>query len=203
MNPRINSSDSTSAATSQRSRWSTGLLGCFSIGLLSGCSITDIAIESIGDGLAESSLAYASDDDMELVAAATPFALKTIESLLEKTPEHRGLLLAATRGFTQYAYAFVELPADETEDLDVAAAYAGRERARRLYLRARDYGLRGLDTAYPGLSANLDTDAGEAIAATGPDDIALLYWTALAWGRRSRCRRTIRTSSPISPPSRP
>jgi hypothetical protein len=47
-------------------------------------------------------------------------------------------ILAAARGFTQYAYVYVQLPADEMEDRDVAAAYAQRERARRLYLRARD-----------------------------------------------------------------
>jgi predicted anti-sigma-YlaC factor YlaD len=119
------------------------------------------AASSLGDALADGGDVYASDDDIDLVGAATPFGLKTIESLLETVPEHKGLLLAATRGFTQYAYVYVQLPAEDAEERDVAYAYSQLERARRLYLRARNYGLRGLKVA--------------------PDDVALLYWTGVAW----------------------
>ena len=45
------------------------------------------------------------------MAQALPFALKTIEALLAEAPEDRNLLLAACSGFTQYAYAFVEVEA--------------------------------------------------------------------------------------------
>jgi len=44
---------------------------------------------------------FASDDDPELVREAVPFSLKLIESLLEQSPQHRGLLYAASSGFTQ------------------------------------------------------------------------------------------------------
>ncbi len=50
-----------------------------------------------------------------MVGQAIPFGLKTIEALLEEVPDHRGLLVAAASGFTQYAYAYVALPADEIE----------------------------------------------------------------------------------------
>lgn len=126
-----------------------------------GCSIRQYAASSIGDALASGGDVYASDNDIELVGAATPFGLKTIESLLATVPEHEGLLLAAARGFTQYAYVYVQLPAEDAEERDVAYAYAQLERARRLYLRARDFGLRGLKEA--------------------PNDVALLYWTGVAW----------------------
>lgn len=126
-----------------------------------GCSVRQYVAGSIGDALADGGDVYAADDDIELVGTATPFGLKTIESLLATVPEHKGLLLAATRGFTQYAYVYVQLPAEDAEERDVAYAYAQLERARRLYLRARDYGLRGLKRA--------------------PDDVALLYWTGVAW----------------------
>lgn len=52
--------------------------------LLQGCSVREMALRSVGDALAG---AYASDEDIELVGAATPFGLKTIESLLLRTPE--------------------------------------------------------------------------------------------------------------------
>ncbi len=128
----------------------------------SGCAtLREYAAGSLGDALAGGGDVYASDDDVELVGAATPFGLKTIESLLAAAPKHGGLLLAATRGFTQYAYVYVQLPAEDAEERDVAYAYAQLERARRLYIRARDYGLRGLEAA--------------------PNDVALLYWTGVAW----------------------
>src|SRR5512137_791915 len=113
--------------------------------LSSGCSVKRVAVNKVGDALAGGGTTFASDDDPELVKAAVPFSLKLMESLLNESPRHEGLLLAAASGFTQYAYAFVQEDADEMEDKDLAAAEELRGRARRLYLRAHNYGLRGLD----------------------------------------------------------
>ncbi|MEE8285983.1 MAG: TRAP transporter TatT component family protein, partial [Gammaproteobacteria bacterium] len=145
----------------------------------SGC--THLVASSMGDALAEDSLVYAGDDDVELVGAAIPFALKTIETLLVQVPEHRGLLTAAARGFTQYAYIYVQLPADELEDSNVAAAYDQRARARRLYLRARDYGLRGLGFDSDDSLILLHREPERALAGTGAEDMEALYWTGIAW----------------------
>src|SRR5262245_35221422 len=87
-----------------------------------GCSVKKLAVNKLGDALAEAGTTYASDDDPELVRQALPFGLKTIESLLSESPRHRGLLLAAASGFVQYAYAFVQQDADEAEDVDLAVA---------------------------------------------------------------------------------
>lgn len=148
------------------------------LALAPGCSVREIAARSVADALSSGGDAYASEADIELVGAAVPFGLKTMESLLATVPEHRGLLLAACRGFTQYAYVYVQSPADELEQRDVAAAYEQRARARRLYLRARDYGLRGL-----GLDVErMRLDPAEAVDGMQATDVPLLYWTALAWG---------------------
>jgi hypothetical protein len=143
-----------------------------------GCSVRQMAASSIGDALAGGGDAYAADDDIDLIGAATPFGLKTIESLLGTVPEHRGLLLAAARGFTQYGYVWVQMPAEEMEEHDVRAAYAQHARARRLYLRARDYGLRGLGLTREAMRA----DPAAALSRATREDVPLLYWTALAWG---------------------
>ena len=135
----------------------------------------------MADALARDSLVYAGDGDIELVGAAIPFALKTIETLLAEIPEHRGLLKAAARGFTQYAYVYVQLPADELEERDVAAAYDQRARARRLYLRARDYGLRGLGFDDDDALARLQRKPESALADVGVEDLETLYWTGIAW----------------------
>lgn len=151
------------------------------LAVLGGCSLQRLAVHKLSDAIAQSGAVYASDDDLELIGAAAPFSLKLMESLLAETPAHRGLLLAATQGFVQYAYAFVELKADEVEDTSLEAAYAQRARAARMYLRARDYGLRGLESAYPGVGKALRTDPAAALAKTTRDDVGLLYWTAVAW----------------------
>ena len=147
----------------------------------SGCSINTLVANRMGDALASSGTSFGSDDDPELIGAAVPFSLKLMESVLAETPNHRGLLLALTQGFVQFSYAFVEMPADEVEDKDLKLAYAQRDRARRLYLRARNYGVRGLETAYPGIGKALREDSARALAGTTAEDVPLLYWTGVAW----------------------
>lgn len=149
---------------------------------VAGCSINKYAVNKLGDALAGSGTTFASDDDPELIAQAVPFSLKLIESLLSESPRHKGLLLAAASGFTQYGYAFVQPLADSLEDVDLGRANAQRLRARRLYFRARDYGLRGLDAAHEGFSTRLRADARAAVRVATVADVPLLYWTAAAWG---------------------
>jgi predicted anti-sigma-YlaC factor YlaD len=149
---------------------------------MSGCSIKKIAVKKIGDALAQSGTTFASDEDPELIKGALPFSLKLMESLLAESPKHRGLLFAASSGFTQYGYAFISEEADETEPQDFARATEMRLRARKLFLRARDYGLRGLETKHPGVSAALNKDPQVALKKTKRSDVPLLYWTAASWG---------------------
>src|SRR6266704_1871050 len=118
--------------------------------LASGCSIKRLTVNKIGNALAAGGTTFASDDDPELVKAAVPFSLKVMESLLAESPKHKGLLFATASGFTQYAFAFVQQDADEMEEKNLAAATEIRARARKLYLRARNYGLRGLEVKHPG-----------------------------------------------------
>ena len=160
----------------------TILVGTVLALVTAGCSVNRFAVNKLGNALAESGTTFASDDDPELVAAATPFSLKLIESLLAASPNHRGLLFAAAAGFTKYSYAFVQQDADRLENEDVARAADARARARHLYLRARDYGLRGLETRHPHFAARLRADRTGAMAVTTVQDVPLLYWTAAAWG---------------------
>jgi predicted anti-sigma-YlaC factor YlaD len=175
--------------TRMPSRLGRVLLCLFLTNLLAGCAVRQILVHRVDDSIAQSAEVYASDPDVELVGAATPFALKLIESLLAESPKHRGLLLAAARGFTQYAYAYVENPADELEAHNVDRAYMERERACKLYVRARDYGLRGLSVTYPGFTADLHQSAAATLSRTRREDVALLYWTAASWGAAISLRK--------------
>jgi len=147
----------------------------------SGCSIRRYVLNRTSDALAQSGTTFAEDDDPELVKAAAPFSLKLMESLLAENPRHAGLLTATASGFTQYSYAFVQQEADEVEPRDLAAADVLRARARRLYLRAQRYGLRGLEVKHPGFSKSLLTNPKATVRKATKSDVPLLYWTAAAW----------------------
>jgi predicted anti-sigma-YlaC factor YlaD len=140
-----------------------------------------MAVNRIGDALASGSSAFADDDDPELVGEAAAFALKTTEALLRESPRHRGLLLAATSGFAEYAFAFVQQQADFVEAQDLARATEQRARARRLFLRGRDYGLRAFEVDFPGFGQRLRDDPAQALARTERRHVPLLYWTGVAW----------------------
>lgn len=148
---------------------------------ISGCSFRRMAVNKVGNALAGGGSTFASDDDPELIKAAAPFSLKLMESLLNESPRHRGLLFATASGFTQYAYAFVQQDADELEEKDLSAAAALRVRARRLYLRARNYGLRGLELEHAGFQAALNRNPKAAAAMAKMKDTPFLYWTAVSW----------------------
>jgi predicted anti-sigma-YlaC factor YlaD len=150
--------------------------------VLSGCSpIKKIAINSLGNALSDSSSTFAKDDDTELVGNAVPFALKTMESLIEASPKHRGLLTATCSGFTEYTYVFVQQEADFTEARDLSRATEMRARAKRLYLRALEYGMRGIEVDFPGFRSKLRKDPDAALAKMKKKHVPLLYWTSSAW----------------------
>lgn len=144
-----------------------------------GCSPRAYVTRQVAEVVSSGGGTYGSDDDPQLVREATPFALKLSESLLAQAPRHRGLLLSLAQGFTQYAAAFVWQEAVESEDR--AVREAGRTRALGLYLRAKEYGLRGLEAGHPGFRRLVAGDPAGAAREAGREDVPLLYWTAAAW----------------------
>ena len=148
---------------------------------LTGCALRQVAVDRLSDAIAASGTTYSADDDPELIRAAVPFSLKLMESLIAENPAHKGLLLAGAKGFTQYTYAFIEQEADEIEDRNLAYAAALRERARKLYARARDYGMHGIAVARPDFSRRFHADPRRTLTEIPVEDVGLLYWTAASW----------------------
>ncbi len=146
-----------------------------------GCSIRTMALNAVADALSEQGDVFARDSDPELVRDAIPFGLKTYESILDGVPEHRGLLQATASGFAQYAYAFVILEADRIEEHDLDHAREMRRRAKKLFLRGREYALRGLAVEHPGFAEAIRKDPAATLAATTKDDAGLLYWAGACW----------------------
>ena len=156
------------------------------LGLLPACSVKGIAVNALGNALAEGGSSYARDDDPDLVWEAVPFGLKTVEGLLEEAPRHKGLLFAAASGFVQYGYGRVQQEADFVEPRDLARATELRTRARRLYLRAL-----ALRMARPGGGLPRACASGSARKGRPP-------WPARA---RSTSRCCTSRAWPGSPPS--
>ncbi|HZX67046.1 MAG TPA: TRAP transporter TatT component family protein [Myxococcales bacterium] len=161
---------------------------------LAACSPKTYALRNVADALSSESKggAFARDDDPELVGDAVPFALKTMEQLADSLPDHAGVRLGMARGFTQYAYGWVQLPADELAEKDLARAKEEQDRAARLYLRARGYGLDGLRITRGIKIEELrgtEQARSAALARLNKDDVPMLYWTFAAWGAAISLRK--------------
>ena len=161
------------------------LIRIFCLGLMvlgaAACSPKKFAVNQFGNAISGGSSVYLSDNDPDLVRAAIPFGLKTYESLLEVSPNHKGLLLSAASGFTSYAY-LLQNEADRIDARDYREARRLRARAANLYLRGRDYAFRGLSLKNPNFKERLTWDPEATLAETTIKDIAYLYWAAASWG---------------------
>lgn len=150
--------------------------------LVAGCSVKKFAVRQIGDALSSGTSTYETDPDVELVGGALPFSLKLVESLLDVTPKHPGLLLSAAKGFTLYSFAYVDLDGEMLMDEDFARGMAQRQRAKRLYLRASGYASRALEAAYPGISEQLESDSAAALTRVRARHVEILYWAGTSLG---------------------
>ena len=148
---------------------------------LSGCAaLGRMAVNRVGDGLSGGGSVFTSDEDPDLVLEAIPFGLKTYESLLAVSPTHRGLLLASASGFAAYGFLLTQ-----QSQLELHQDYADRrrldDRVSHLYLRARDYALRGLAFEHPEFAAELAMDPTRALAHVRKSEVPFLYWAGVAW----------------------
>ncbi|HXG55761.1 MAG TPA: TRAP transporter TatT component family protein [Vicinamibacterales bacterium] len=149
---------------------------------LGGCSMKKMGMARMADAVSATATTFSTDDDPEFVRLAAPSTLKIVEMLLEDDPRHPGLLLTACSGFTQYAYAFLQVEAELSEASNPPAARELRTRASRMYDRSRAYCLRALDAHTAGASAALPAGKIDLLRRIPKTDVAALYWLGAAWG---------------------
>jgi predicted anti-sigma-YlaC factor YlaD len=159
------------------------LAACLSLLAVGGCSLNRLAVNAVAGMLSSpgSGTVFTGDDDPQLVADALPFAMKLYESLLAETPENEELLLATGSMFAMYANAFVQTPAGMLPETEFARRQESLARAKRLYLRGRDYCLKALELRHPGLRARVEGNDPAAMAGTDAEDLPYLYWAAASW----------------------
>lgn len=158
-------------------RPSPWFLGCLLLAL-AGCSPRALVVSSLADELAGQ--AQGAEDDPELARDAAPFYLKLSEAVLAQQPGHAALAESVAARMTEYAYAFVAFEADRLEAQDSAAAERLRQRAARLYRRARGHALDALEQRHPVFVSALADPA--ALPRLSAADAGLAYWAAAAWG---------------------
>lgn len=133
-----------------------------------GC-VQQIAVSTVGNIVDDGYGALTEEQDLELAAQALPANLKLIEVMLKNDPGNTRLLRLASEGYSSYALGFVEDDAPE--------------RARMLYLRARDYAfniLRQDDRFAASLEGPVDQLRAE-VARKSEDDVPALFWAAFGW----------------------
>jgi hypothetical protein len=140
------------------SGWSCGVVN--SVAVNATTNIVNYGLESVFE-----------ESDLDLAERAIPGNLVLLEALYrakEKDDEQLAFLL--TQGYTGYTLGFVE-------DVDA-------ERAKALYTRARNYGLRALSLKNDTFAKSMDDAAAfkNSLAQFGKEDIPLIFWTANAWG---------------------
>jgi hypothetical protein len=137
------------------------------------------ATEIFQDGME----AFYREGDLILAEQALASNGKLLEVFLQASPENHVLLLQAAQAFGAYAFAFVEDKIEAHRD-DRELSLLHTERARRLYLRGRDYGLRLLtlraEPFVQALTADLPTFQ-TALRHFQEGDVPALFWTAYAW----------------------
>jgi hypothetical protein len=125
------------------------------------------------------------ESDLILAEPSLATMVTLLEGLLENDPANPTLLLQATQGFASYTYAFVEAQIEAARGRDPQQEVLHTQRARRLYGRGLEYGLRRLSQYEPAWrqATSLALDSltpllNQLDAAAVP----ALFWTTFCWG---------------------
>lgn len=156
--------------------------------LMFGCDLTKMAAGQTAHVFQRASPAFDRQSDYEFAGQAAAGSVMQLEGVLNVIPDNEILMLEAAKGWTGYAFGYIEDSMELAElagNLDEADHQRGR--ARTMYLRARDLGRMMLEQQEEGFE--------DAVAA-GPDalrdfiaenfddeeDAPGLFWTGYAWG---------------------
>ena len=123
----------------------------------------------VGSLIEDVSAATARHDDLDLVASGVPTFLLLLEGLLVANPQDPQLLLSATETYTSYATLV------EVDD---------PQRAKHLYHRGKEYGLRALALrlSQPDLLQAPYAEFVRVIDDLEASDLSVVFWAASSWG---------------------
>ena len=142
------------------------------LSLLSGCALNKITADRTAAMLTEASAAFNEEADLTFAREAMPANIKMMEGLAKASPENTTLLTMLAQSYCSYAFAFLE-------DSDVSGDF---DRARALYRRGYEFGLRSLPDSVRRY-ANGDLEQFEkAVSTIGASESANMFWAAYCLG---------------------
>jgi len=146
--------------------------------ILASCAtVRKVGVNAIAPTFGDLTGAAFKQVDTEILRLGMPASLIIMDGLLEVSPENHELLVLASQGYGGYALAFVE---DEDP-----------ERAKKLYIRGRDYGLRTLKLNKKFRKALARGERyREAVKHLGKKYVPALFWTAQNWAAWLNLSRT-------------
>jgi hypothetical protein len=153
-------------------RWKAVLSGLvlLSLTFYSACIPSKrLTVAAVGSVLEEVATASSKQSDITVIREGTPAYLMLIDGLIEAYPQNEELLIAGAKAYSSYAALFSE---------------EERDKARLLYLKAKEYGLRALSKrrefkeVLPKPLNQFEPCLGEL----GKKDVPALFWTASCWG---------------------
>ncbi len=142
----------------------------FLLAVISGCSIQQIAIRSMGGLMENGFIVLNEESDLDIAEKSAASNLKLLEAMIKSDPENEKLLRLATMGYSSYALGFVE---DDSP-----------ERARNLYLRSKNFGMQLLNKnkAFAKATSGDLENFSNALQTFSKEDIPALFWTGIGWG---------------------
>lgn len=157
------------------------LMGCTRIKTRAKENMLEEVSDALSGGSGTTSSLFTGDDDPELIKSALPFALKVFEGLISANPDHQGLYKTTASGYASYSYAFLHFPADTLADEHFEEKQQLKKRAKKLYLRSRNYAIEGLTLRHPNFMKKLARKSDSLLPLIQNDEIDLLYWAGLSW----------------------
>ncbi len=145
------------------------LFFCALAASLAGCTLKLAVARSAAGVLDDTMAALSAETDIVQGREAAASLLVLLEGFIRSDPENPALRRAAAQAYGSFAFGFLEK--DEPE------------RARRLYRRGLDHGLRALGAA-PGFQKAVKGALPafrRRLEASNKKDLPLLFWTAYCW----------------------
>lgn len=137
----------------------------------SGCIPTKrLTVAAVGTLLQEVARSSSKQSDFTIIREGAPAYLMLIDGLIEAYPKNQKLLVAGAQAYSAFAAVF-------SEEKD-------RDKARQLYFKGREYGLRALSKrkAFRELLLEPLDQFKTCLEDFGKRDVPALFWTARCWG---------------------
>lgn len=137
--------------------------------VFSGCAFTNrVMVDMTSPIINDMNKSFNKNPDIQMMEDSMPFSLNGLSGLIDISPNNRSFLINAAHAYFGYTFAFVE-------DKDVV-------RARKLYIKSRDYGLRALFRKSPKEILDMPLDEfKKKVGRLGKRDAPAMFWATVSW----------------------